>query len=57
MHDVAQIVSRLYAVGFFILCCVLLFFVKLNTCSSFVESFLGLAPLQVWWQTHLLATC
>lgn len=36
-----------HVVIFFIVCCVLLFFVKVDTCSSFVETFLGFSPLHV----------
>ena len=52
-----QIITRAYAVIFFVLCCILLFYVKLNSCSSFCLSWTGFAPLQVcirldWHEAH-----
>mmetsp|Transcript_17938 Transcript_17938/g.53981 ORF Transcript_17938/g.53981 Transcript_17938/m.53981 type:complete len:703 (+) Transcript_17938:404-2512(+) len=34
-----------YSVAFFIICCILLWFVKLQSCASFVETWLGFSPL------------
>jgi hypothetical protein len=42
-----QIRSRLYSTLFFLLSVLLLFYVKLNKCESFIESLLGFLPLQV----------
>jgi len=48
-----QIITRSYAVIFFVLCCILLFYVKLNKCSSYCLSWTGFAPLQVWFPSAL----
>jgi hypothetical protein len=42
-----QIVTRSHAILFFILCHILLFYYKINTCASYVSSWLGYAPLQI----------
>lgn len=42
-----QLRMRLYAVVFFVVCIVLLNYLKINTCSSFVLSWFGFLPLQV----------
>ena len=44
---VLQLRFLFWSMLFFILCVSLLFFVKLNSCSSFVETWLGFAPLYV----------
>ena len=49
---VLQLGFLFWSMLFFISCVCLLFFVKLNSCSSFVETWLGFAPLYV--RNHLL---
>ena len=46
-RESAQLRTRAYVVAFFSVCAAVLFFVKFNTCASFVESWFGFLPLYV----------
>lgn len=42
---VLQIKARLYSIAVFALCLILLVFVKLNSCATYIQTWLGLGPM------------
>ena len=43
-----QIVTRSHAAAFFVLCCILLFYTKNNSCATYSMAWVGFAPVQVY---------
>ena len=50
-----QIITRSHAAAFFVLCCILLFYTKNNSCATYSMAWVGFAPVQVRGRRYVLS--